>query len=684
MRGDGGRSLQLIFVAAIGGLLVAGCGKQGGTSRGGDGGWPLAAMDADPPSDRLDAAAPPAGDAPAAAGDLGGREAVSADAPSADAAAAEAGGRDVSLEAVGSEVAAPMPDGGGTDLPSVPGEATPAACDQDGWCWVHPLPQGNDLLTVWGAAPNDVWAAGKHGAIVHWDGQRWSSYRSPTRGWYTSIWGTSPSDVWICAGAIMRWDGRNLAVVAVPPTRAGCSSVHGTGANDVWFTDGYLKHWNGERWDQPQRTTTNTNILPRAHWVTSPTSVWAVGLGAIGHVSGRGGDGNFERVHSLGLLELFDVWAPSDDEVWVVGEQGTIVRRVGGTFLPVSRPAGVGNQLRMHSVWGTGAGGAVWIAGDQGTILRWNGQVLEKVESGVGVDLHALWGFGPNDVWAVGQYGVFLHWDGTRWSKSPRLTEIGLNAIHGNAADDIWMVGGGGTVLRWNGTRLTALDSLDERPLTDVWGSSANDVWITGWDGKLFHWKDGAFTTTTFPEMRNLHSVRGTAADDVWVVSNTVRRFDGQTWTPVDLGAGNGAIDVYPLSRDDVWMTGGGNAHHWTRSTARWTSYPIIINENRIWAAGPNDVWIAGGYGVKRFDGTTWTMTVRPQPANNMGIWGSSADDFWVVGGQGQILHQAGGVWSSRPTEQRATQHSLEDVWGSSANDVWIVGEGGAVLRRRR
>ena len=48
-------------------------------------------------------------------------------------------------------------------------------CSSGNWCWHNPLPQGNTLRAVWGAASNDVWAAGDAGTLLHFDGANWSA-----------------------------------------------------------------------------------------------------------------------------------------------------------------------------------------------------------------------------------------------------------------------------------------------------------------------------------------------------------------------------------------------------------------------------------------------------------------------------------------------------------------------------
>ena len=39
-----------------------------------------------------------------------------------------------------------------------------------GWEWQNPLPQGNDLLCIWGSSGSDVFAVGDSSTILHYDG----------------------------------------------------------------------------------------------------------------------------------------------------------------------------------------------------------------------------------------------------------------------------------------------------------------------------------------------------------------------------------------------------------------------------------------------------------------------------------------------------------------------------------
>src|SRR5262245_27276902 len=57
---------------------------------------------------------------------------------------------------------------------ALPDVTQPPPLCRFGWCWRHPLPQGNTLNDVFGSAPNDVWAVGEVGTAIHFDGSEWS------------------------------------------------------------------------------------------------------------------------------------------------------------------------------------------------------------------------------------------------------------------------------------------------------------------------------------------------------------------------------------------------------------------------------------------------------------------------------------------------------------------------------
>ena len=67
--------------------------------------------------------------------------------------------------------------------------------------------------SLWGAAPDDVWAVGDGGAISHWDGAAWTQVpvgKFPYYPFLNKVHGSSADDVWVAGRAS---NGKNAAVI---------------------------------------------------------------------------------------------------------------------------------------------------------------------------------------------------------------------------------------------------------------------------------------------------------------------------------------------------------------------------------------------------------------------------------------------------------------------------------------
>ena len=74
-----------------------------------------------------------------------------------------------------------------------------------------------------------------------------------------------------------------------------------------------------------------------------------------------------------------------------------------------------GATNNLQAVWGADADN-IWVVGDAGTILRWDGSKWHTQSSGTTGDLHSVWGTAGN-IWVVGDAGTILRWDGSKWRK---------------------------------------------------------------------------------------------------------------------------------------------------------------------------------------------------------------------------------------------------------------------------
>ncbi len=318
-----------------------------------------------------------------------------------------------------------------------------------GGTWTE-VPDAPEHL-LWSAGADDVWGmrtGDVSGALVHWDGQRWTP-RAHLGGELRVIGrNLAPADdAWVLApmedgGAeLVRWDG--TVWVQVPGSRLAPEHVrrletatHGSSGSDVWLAhvDGYL-HWDGGRW-----TLTPLDLSGEAAWPlrsrarlekltgTGPEDVWASNPAGVFHWDGsawtaRGSPG-----------EVHAIWTPRRGLLFALGYEVTRPEAVSG-----SSPYWADLQQVMwrwtSAGWSEEFRGATYVRGGARDTSGWHG---------------AMWGARPDDAWAILGYEGAYRWDGERWTRSDG--PLGAQCIWGPSADDVWVVSD-----RWS----KALDASD-------------------------------------------------------------------------------------------------------------------------------------------------------------------------------------------------------------------------------
>lgn len=162
---------------------------------------------------------------------------------------------------------------------------------------------------------------------------------------------------------------------------------------------------------------------------------------------------------------LLATWAPSLDNVWVVGGRegvglGPTVFRYDGTAWSKLETNAV--DVDLWQVFGF-ADGTVFLGGSKGTILRYRDGVFTKLQT-PGTDIvFGLWGSSSDDVWAVGGQatGPAFVWRYRGTAFEPvdgvptELAQATVWKVTGRAADDVWMSCSRGLILHWDGNTLT-------------------------------------------------------------------------------------------------------------------------------------------------------------------------------------------------------------------------------------
>ena len=117
------------------------------------------------------------------------------------------------------------------------------------------VPTTRFLRSVWGIAPNDVYAVGDTGTIIHFDGSRWTTMTSGTSFLLRAVWGSGSTDVFAVGegGTALRYDGVRWYPLPNPTTKA-LRAVWGTSPTDIYAAgeDGVLFRFNGSALDRPR------------------------------------------------------------------------------------------------------------------------------------------------------------------------------------------------------------------------------------------------------------------------------------------------------------------------------------------------------------------------------------------------------------------------------------------------
>lgn len=277
----------------------------------------------------------------------------------------------------------------------------------------------------------------------------------------------------------------------------------------------------GEGWKISEQSGTDRGALMSV-WGASPARVWAVG-----------GQPKTPETDSQAAMIVreeetwTDVELPPDtamlnwiygveDEVWVVGQSGNILRLDGDAWVHETSPT----DRTLWGVWGASAQ-EVWAVGGNGTsdepllfVRRDDAWMMQEVPAFEAEPngLFKVWGTAEDDVWVVGDRGVSLHYDGETWTASEIEEGADLISVWGSESQGVVAVGG-----RANGhvARRTSdawdVELLPVAGLNGIWIDEAKGITAVGSQGLILRIEGDGFEyeVEDSPTPLSLHAVFG-------------------------------------------------------------------------------------------------------------------------------------------------------------------------------
>lgn len=282
----------------------------------------------------------------------------------------------------------------------------------DGTAWKGtPSGTNQSLYAIWGNGPSDVWVTSTPGVTLHGSGYQsgaasWSLVTPPIADYtlitgsrgklVTAVWGFSTGDVW--------FGGESFAPQFGDPQESQWRKATVDGGAGFLATSGCVKN--------------GACPTVRALWGSAANDLWAVGnVGVTMHAdttAAGGGAPTWKQVDSQSTANLAAIWGAAGPAgaIWAVGDGGTIRRFVSGSarWEKVASPT----TNTLHALWGASAND-VWAVGELGTVLHYDGTSWTPSSVawplGTKAHLNGVWGSGPDDVWIVGD-GIVLHFTG--------------------------------------------------------------------------------------------------------------------------------------------------------------------------------------------------------------------------------------------------------------------------------
>ena len=229
----------------------------------------------------------------------------------------------------------------------------------DGATWSRMQADAPTLWWVHGFGPDDVWAVGEHGTIVHYDGSGWTTVHSSNDYTLWGIWGAAPDDLWAVGGSVthavpsivLHYDGSTWSEVS-ELARDGDMyfKIWGSSASDIWTVSekGFAVHYDGSTW-----TAVDSGAGTRLITVTGRAAddVYAVG-GVTSSVLLHYDGSDWQPIDVDLSGGLMGVWAGPDQQLFVTGFSGIMALSDGEQWTPL--PFVTPDCL--HATWGDGNG----------------------------------------------------------------------------------------------------------------------------------------------------------------------------------------------------------------------------------------------------------------------------------------------------------------------------------------
>jgi len=279
----------------------------------------------------------------------------------------------------------------------------------ESFLWSTEISNTNSTLNgVYYLNPTNAIAVGDAGKIATYNGVDWTTISNPNGAWeLNDVYAADANNIYAVGqgGHVFFYNGSQWSTVTINGAYQDFEAVDGNNANDIWIvgTEGIIYHYNGSSWSL----------------INSGTSAWLKGVfcaGNLTYVAGFLGtilqiDGtNVYQMTDVPSESYYDIHGTSDNNIFAVGKDATIIRYNGSTWAVMNSPLPSTDDIT--GIWAADNGEA--FACTQSTnILHFNGSLWNLQTDNIPNNLQDIFGLTETDIISVGTQGNIRHYEST-------------------------------------------------------------------------------------------------------------------------------------------------------------------------------------------------------------------------------------------------------------------------------
>jgi hypothetical protein len=309
-------------------------------------------------------------------------------------------------------------------------------------------------------------------------------------------------------------------------------------------------------------------------------------------------------------------------------EDDPIIPQSGTFFQSGWQVMNSGTTVDLRDVWGVDNEN-VFAVGDEGTILHYDGVSWTQMNSGTTQNLRGIWGYGMQNIYAAGENGTLLFYDGTNWTPIDVGVTETLRAVGGTFYDYFvtkvygpYMLIGGppGKILYYNdwfNEWMTSSSGSTEELLNLHVFNTERDLLVlcaVGRSGAVYtwygpsEWSQQTWFKSETGIADDLYAVLGDApgymyavADGGNIYQNTKQWMEDPpsgVWRQTAGLGGGRFLDLAARSYNDLFIVGeGGRIVHYDRRTFTEMESKVFSTIRGVWA-DDMQVFAVGAHGL--------------------------------------------------------------------------------------